>query len=419
MSTESSESVIPSMRDLLNVLFEHKFSMLLVFFETVGVVAFLVFFLLSPKFSSEAIILVDMSDVIRPVVNAPPKSDFEKLTDFHTQKDILMSKNLIANVARDLNLAEVRTISRIESIRMWVSDVKRSVGHVLGIEKWTKPYDPEEAAISGIRKRLKVSTSPESQAITIRYQSYNPHEAADVINKLIEHYEVFFYQRIQGEASGILAFIEDQIGEVRQSLASSEVALLDFRRKDSINLRAEATAADQGNDAGFIGITDSIEVQDEFKLYILKMEEELRTLNSELPPGDIKIRDLKEKIRYYVKAVNKIPEKELQLHRLRRELELNQESYIILTKNLTQARVVALSQANKIGLVKVLEEARADESPVSPKRNLALVLSIILGIGLSLAYVYMKNFFQHTLRTPADIQRNLGLRNLASLPEIE
>lgn len=413
----TSQNDTPSIRDLLNILFEHIGTVLLVFLSVVATVGFLVFYLLSPKFEAQAIILVNSADIVRPIVDAPPKSDFEKLTDFHTHKDVLSSVTLIERVIDELNLAEERRISRIEQIRIELGDIKRTIGEWLGYEKWTRPRDETAAAIQYVSKNLQVLTSPESKAISIHFRAFDPDEAANVINTLIYEFEAYYYAQIQSEAMGVLSYLEQQIEQRRAGLENTELALLDFRQRDRIPTTDGALGLSADTHA-FVGLTDSTRVQDEIKLYVLQLEEELRNMRLLYPDTSPRVLDVRTKLQRYVSALNAVPGLELEYVRLKRDFDLNQDAFQLLNRNLEQARIIALSQANKIGLIQTIEKAKPNDTPVSPKRKLALLMSLVLGISLSIAWAFTIAFFEHVLRTPADIKRHLGLRNLGSLPRI-
>ncbi|WP_062266313.1 GumC family protein [Endozoicomonas arenosclerae] len=411
---EALQFTPPTSRELLTILFEQKTGMIVLFFSTLLFASLIVFFLLSPKYESKAILLVNSTEVTQPIVNGPPKSDFEKVTNFHTQKDIIESIRLAAAVVEDINLDETRALGNIEKIKISLKGFKAQLGELLGIERWTKPWDPEGAAIAAINKNLKVTTSPESKAIKIAYRAYAPQEAAETLDALIKHYKTYYYDQISLEASGIINYLKSREEESRQQLLESETAILLFKREVPATLENY-----EGLKYSTVSITDSAAVQDEFKLYILQLEEELRQLRQKVPESDPRVEALKDKLASFITAVNELPGRDMELQRLKRLKKLAQEKYLLLARNLEQAKLIAQGQANNLGLISILEEPAVDDAPVSPKKRLILILAIFMGTALALAWAYLVHFLDSTIRRPEDMTDTPSLSYLGSFAEVK
>lgn len=406
-----------SLREVVTVLFLRKWTIAAVFVGVVGMAAFLTMYLISPNFEASSTIIINTSDLIVPLVDAPPVSDFEKLTTFHTQKDVIRSVPIVASAVDTLNLAENRVIGRIERIKIWLKDIRRELGHLLGIERWQKPHDYEAASIFAIRRGLTVESSPESKVLKITLRTKSPTEAADTLNLILENYIAYNNEMITERAAGLTAYLSQQIDEVKQQLAEAELRLLDFRKRDRVEL-AGVSKSGGDEELSLIGITDSQVVQNELKMYILTMEDELRQLSSELTQSHPRIVDLKKKLASYVAALETLPDRELELVRLERERETLQDSYLFLKKNFDKAEMVAAGNTANINLVTIMEEPKPDETPVSPKPRLTIALASVLGIILGIVCAIAVDFLDHTIRTVRDVEVHLGLRTLGSLRKL-
>jgi len=407
------EHELPTRRELLGLFFEYKRSVLAVLCTTIAVSAFLVYYLLSPSYEAKAKIIINNSQLMQPLADSAPQSDFEKVIDFNTQKDVMASATLAAAVVKQLNLKETRTIGRIERLSMWVGDIKRTLGKSLNIESWAKPHDPEAAAIAAVLDNLMVETAPESKVLKLSYRAKNAQESADTLNALVNEFQNFYNQTIRAQANGIIDYLQNQLNDVTTRLEHSEKELEHFRKNDRAVLSER-----EGRVQSIVGITDSTGAQDEIKIYILKMEDELRQLSSLFAASDPRIVGLKAKLQSYVALINAIPERELELHRLKRQFELDQESYLYMKKNLEKATLIAEGQTDQMRLVTVLERAEANEDPVSPKRKLTMILSVFLGTGLGLMLVLVLAYFDHSIGSVKDVSTHLGLRTIGSLRKI-
>jgi uncharacterized protein involved in exopolysaccharide biosynthesis len=110
---------------------------------------------------------------------------------------------------------------------------------------------------------------------------------------------------------------------------------------------------------------------------------------------------------------------EMQMSSLQRELTLLDTKYRKYSENLEQARIEQALEMNKISNISVIQPATAPLDPVRPKKAVNLMLGLIFGVlgGIGLAFV--SHVHGHSLKTPEDIEKKLGLRLLASIPYLE
>jgi uncharacterized protein involved in exopolysaccharide biosynthesis len=178
---------------------------------------------------------------------------------------------------------------------------------------------------------------------------------------------------------------------------------------------ARAPAAKRDDRGSLIGLTDSAMVQNELKLYVLAMEEELRKMHPEFSYTPAVV-ELRQKITTYVDALNQLPEKELLMMRLKREFDINQEAFVLLKRNLEKAKLVAGGQADMVHMIQVVESPTANEEPVSPRPRLTMILAVVFGLMFGIVWAIILDWLDHTISSPKDVQRFLGTRMLGSLP---
>ena len=412
------ESPLISMREVLSILFRYQWSIIFITVSTVALVAFAVYYLISPSYQSQATIILNNSYLTQPLRDAPPDSDLEKMVSFHTQRDILVSTRIATEAVKRTNLAERRVIGRIERIKMFIGDVKRWVGGIVGIERWTKPWDPGAAAVAAVEKGIQTAAVPDSKAIRVTYRAKNAAEAAEVLNAILEAHGEYYHAVIRDRATGVIRFLEEEFEHSQNELAAAEKALLDFRMRDRLAVSLPASLKEE-IPQGFTGVTDNVKVQQELKLYVLKMEDELRA-SREIVDNEKRSRiqrDLREQIARYVEVLNAIPEKELTLVRLRRDFENAQDNFLLLQRNLTRARLVADGQTESMRLIEIFEAAKPKETPVFPKKRIALVLGSVMGAMLALTWAFVSAYLDSRFYGAKDV-KELNVRLLSSLPVI-
>ncbi|MBD3288954.1 hypothetical protein GF337_09140 [candidate division KSB1 bacterium] len=105
-----------------------------------------------------------------------------------------------------------------------------------------------------------------------------------------------------------------------------------------------------------------------------------------------------------------------QFSELSRGVEDNREVYSMLLKQREEARI-SLAKMDNLIKIKVISPAVVPENPIKPKILLNIILSIILGTGLSLGIAFLAEYFDHTISSGEDVERYLDLPLLTSIPE--
>jgi len=407
-----------SVREILGVLFLRKWVVLSMFALVVAGASFLTFYLLSPTYEASATITIQPSNLVNPLSEGIPQSDFEKAVTFQTQKDIIKSALIASHVVDRLGLSQKRALSRLEIITGSLREFKRSLGKSLGIASWTKPEDPRALAIDAVLDRTEITTKPESQALKISYRARNAQEAADTVNALVDEFKQYYYGQIRERAGGMLGYVNERMQGAEKKLRESEQALLAFRKHDTLVAPPHATAS-KGKDMGMVGITDSVQVQNEMKTYVLAMEDELRKVLSEYPETHPAARELRARIAAYTETMNAIPGRELELFRLKRELEVNQTAFLDLRKSFERVRLIAEGSPDAIRLITVVDPAGPNESPVSPKPKIAMSLAIVFGLVFGIVAAFCLEYLDHRIRSVQDLERHVGVHLIASVEELK
>ena len=260
---------------------------------------------------------------------------------------------------------------------------------------------------------------PDSKAIVVSYRAKHPQEAVDVLDALLEAHAEYYYQDIDERASGTLLFLKEEFDNSAERLKAAEDALFSFKMSD--RLRGNELLDNTKGNPSFVGIVDSIKVQDEMKVYVLALEDELRKAQQIVDNSKRRrtIREIKERMGDYLDAINAIPQKELELVRLKREFDVADENYKLLERNLIRAKMVAVGRTEHMNLVTVFEHPIANESPIFPKKRLVLILALMMGVMMALTWAFVMDYFDHRLKSAQEIQYFLKMRVIASIPKIE
>ncbi|MEJ0017331.1 MAG: Wzz/FepE/Etk N-terminal domain-containing protein [Acetobacteraceae bacterium] len=81
-----------------------------------------------------------------------------------------------------------------------------------------------------------------------------------------------------------------------------------------------------------------------------------------------------------------------------------------------EAQGIAALEAARIGNVAVVQQASEQAIPIGVRKSSMLMLATAGGVLLALMWVTVREFFDHRLHGPRDVDRRLGLRPLGTVP---
>jgi tyrosine-protein kinase Etk/Wzc len=150
--------------------------------------------------------------------------------------------------------------------------------------------------------------------------------------------------------------------------------------------------------------------------------EEVKGLTQKIIEEEVKNQALQSSIKELDKLVDsyesrfmKLPKNTLEIARLKRRSEALEKLYLLLEQRYQEALINVESQP---GNVIIIDKARIPTHPSKPNRVMIIIVGFVLGAGLAIGYVFLKNYFDDTVKTPEDIQ-NKKINVLAWIPRIE
>ncbi len=151
----------------------------------------------------------------------------------------------------------------------------------------------------------------------------------------------------------------------------------------------------------------------------LKISEDLVskiiTLSGDIDAAKAKIDALQNILAKYNLRLEQLPDKVLQLARLERRKQVDEQTYIMLTQKLEEAKIQESAQARN---VRIIDKAIKPLKPVKPNKKVNILLGMVLGLGLGIGITFMLEYMDRSVRKPEDVER-IGLNVLATIPKIE
>jgi capsular exopolysaccharide synthesis family protein len=127
------------------------------------------------------------------------------------------------------------------------------------------------------------------------------------------------------------------------------------------------------------------------------------------------IKELDKIVQGYEARFMKLPKNAIELARLKRNSEALEKLYLMIEQRYQEAIINEQSQP---GNVLIIDEARIPLRPAKPNRTLIVIIGLLLGAGLAVGYVFVKNYFDDTVKSPDDIEKR-KINVLAWIPPFE
>ncbi len=154
-------------------------------------------------------------------------------------------------------------------------------------------------------------------------------------------------------------------------------------------------------------VADPLEIAQSLIKSILEIETRIKG-------GSAKINALRDVVSHYDRQLELLPAQGLDLARLERQVEVDKNTYILLTQKLEETRITEAGQKETI---RVVDRAIEPEYPVSPKKARNLLLGAILGLGLGIGLTFLTEYLDNSIKNPEVLER-MKLSVLAIIPEI-
>ncbi len=315
-------------------------------------------------------------------------------------------------------------------------------------------------------------TSKTTSVAIISLKNSNTQRGKDFINKLLEMYNINANNDKNEVAQKTAEFINERIGIISKELGSTEQDLENFKRSAGItDLTSEAQIALTGNAEyekkrvenqtqinlvmdlqrymqgneyevlpSNIGLQDvaSVSAIDRYNEMLVERKRLLRTstesnptivnldtsiramrsnvqatLDATLKGLQITKEDLAREANRYLRRISDAPTQERQFVSIARQQEIKAGLYLMLLQKREENAITLAATANN---AKTIDEALADDKPVSPKKMIIYLAALVLGMGLPVGIIYLIGLTKFKIEGRVDVERLTSLPVIGDIP---
>ncbi len=234
-----------SITNLLYGVWKRKLLILLVFAITMAGVVFWLS-VAKPRYTPELRILIESTEnaFTQPQSSLNQQRNTVDRNEVTSQVQVLLSSDLAHKVANELNLGQYPEFGAAPKENSMFTELFK----FLGIDREPTTQSVNQNVIERYFKKLNVFAVQESRVIAVEFTSEDPELAAKIANTIGTTYVRATQQVKYDSAKDAMTWLSGEIGRLRQTVATSEAAVEEFRarkglfRSDTTTLHAQELA---------------------------------------------------------------------------------------------------------------------------------------------------------------------------------
>ena len=315
-------------------------------------------------------------------------------------------------------------------------------------------------------------TSKTTSVAVISLKNSNVQRGKDFINKLLEMYNINTNNDKNEVAQKTAEFINERIGIISKELGSTEKDLESFKRGAGItDLTSDAQIALTGSaeyekkrvenqtqinllqdlqkymqNEGYEVLPSNIGLQDlnlaaainRYNDVLVERKRLLRTSTENKPTIinlDTSIGAMKENVQVsldrvlrglfitkadldreanrYSRRISEAPGQEREFVSIARQQEIKAGLYLMLLQKREENAITLAATANN---AKIIDDAIADDAPVSPKRKMIYLIALVLGVGIPIGVIYLLELTKFKIEGRSDVEKLTSLPIVGDIP---
>ena len=124
-------------------------------------------------------------------------------------------------------------------------------------------------------------------------------------------------------------------------------------------------------------------------------------------------RDIEREANRFNSRIGSAPSQERQMVGIERQREIKSELYLMLLQKREENSIALAATADN---AKIIDDAVADEHPVSPKRSLILLVALALGVGIPFGIIYLVDLLNYKIGSRSDVEKLTKVTVLGEVP---
>jgi uncharacterized protein involved in exopolysaccharide biosynthesis len=438
------------LRDILSILFKHKWKVVISLVGLSIVTLVVTFFFFNEKaFVARSVLMVKIG---REFVSAPEVGDVKAPISqdaiINAEKQILTSRDLIARVLQEMGPTNVYPKLAKQPL---------SSGAL------------QEMAIMEFLQNVFVKEIKGSNLIEVYFRHENPYVAAKGLTFLIDFLKEKHLQVFSNPKS---SFLEEQAKHYRNQLTESETNLEKYKQQHKVRstllnqrsqiefalateqsrinelhkkrdfLKSQKDIVSEGVASGLRTELNTLQRKEQellerytesnrsvvnlrreigmLKEQLQKQEDDVRKtqltgIDAELKPLEVKVAGLRRQLDQLNREVQSVDSRTMEYRNLTRTAVVNETNYQTYQKKLEEARISEDMDVRKMTNIVVIQAASVPMQPMPGKKSKVLGVGLFLSFAISFGLAFIAEYLPQTLTTPLAAEKRLRLPVLTTI----
>ena len=448
---------LSSARDILTIIFKHKYIILITFLIiSAGVTLYA--FSLKRVYESQSVLLVKLGREF----TSRPEVGGDTGRGFSVPPETIMRAEMSLITSRDLINTVIKTVGQEKIFPVLSKAIPGSIS-------------PDDLAINLFQENLSVNNIQGSSMIQIAFTHPDPYIAANVVNTLVDalkikHLEVFstdstpflksqekvFQERLKESETklaslkqkyGVFSFEEQKTALIQQrstldtNLKAAQSQVNELEQKVAMiknpkwapevppEIRAQLIALQQREREvmgryidGTVPVQNVRKEMDAVKESLKKQSEEIRQTEIHKAEGEfnmarVRADNARRQLGQVEAALQSLETRALELQGAKREAALQEQNYQNYSRKLEESMIMDDMDRRKMVAITIVEKAVASSLPKQGKANklVVILMGLFGGIAAGLAIAFLLEFIAPGMTTPWSAERRLNLPVLSAI----
>lgn len=322
--------------------------------------------------------------------------------------------------------------------------------------------------------------SKQASIVSVVAKGHNQQKIVDFVNTLMDEYVARGLEKKNYVSESTIAFIDNELEGIQETLSSAEIELKDFREQNDVidinmqasqiytNLRAlekqrsemavnlkiykrlqdyiQAQIDDPENLAApsTMGIVDpllnslatdlvtlsqaksaQLLTQTEQHPQVVKLNEQIVTtkkallenVNNLVENARMGLSEIERQIAVFEDESSRLPKKQQELINYQRNFHFSEDTYKYLMQRRAEAQILKASNTPDN---EVLDHARLERTyRISPQTRMNYLIALIIGLLIPALYLFLKDFFNMTISDRKDIEKLTSLPIIGQVAQVK
>lgn len=328
--------------------------------------------------------------------------------------------------------------------------------------------------VSIYQMKTKISSEKGSSVLMLEINENNPYKAVDILDELIKEYNKDILSEKENEVRVTSEFINNRLAQVSEELKEVDYSAENIQKKQGLTaleskanlnlqtgqqlqtqiastsrdiqiidyLQEEISSTDRTNDmlpAVNIGDPNTVQVlkshnelvaqrdrllknSSNSNPVVIQLNNQIETLKSNIENS---LKNIKSNSQLTLNSLSRensriqgklstAPTKQRQFRDIKRQQDIKESLYLYLLEKREES---AIQLGMDSPSAKIVDEAFSTNLPVAPNKSIVLIASVLIGLGIPMAFIYLSTLLNTRLYNKNDLTDILDIPYLGDVPK--